>query len=153
MAHRQNVGTANAGDLNAHGTEGHDTSGPTTDDAMTRSEEQLEVGTVSREAGRARLRKYVTTEQETSPFPCRKERAVSSASRSPTPTSATPRRPGHLRGGARGRPPRERAGRRRGGRAGRAGPPGHRDGHEEQTVSEEVRKEHIEAEGDVADRR
>jgi uncharacterized protein (TIGR02271 family) len=33
------------------------------DDAMTRSEEELHVGTASREAGRARLRKYVVTEQ------------------------------------------------------------------------------------------
>jgi hypothetical protein len=38
------------------GTVGRDTSGPTTDDAMTRSEEQLRVGTETREAGRARLR-------------------------------------------------------------------------------------------------
>jgi hypothetical protein len=38
------------------GTEGHDTSGPTTDDAMTRSEEHLQVGTTSQEVGRARLR-------------------------------------------------------------------------------------------------
>ena len=44
-------------------TVGHDTSGPTTDDAMTRSEEELKVGTASRESGRARLRKYVVTEQ------------------------------------------------------------------------------------------
>jgi uncharacterized protein (TIGR02271 family) len=43
---------------------GHDTSGPTTDDAMTRSEEQLRVGTETREAGRARLRKHVVTEQQ-----------------------------------------------------------------------------------------
>jgi uncharacterized protein (TIGR02271 family) len=42
---------------------GHDTSGPTTDDAMTRSEEQLHVGTEKVETGRARLRKYVVTEQ------------------------------------------------------------------------------------------
>ena len=34
-------------------------SGPTTDDAMTRSEEELRVGKASRERGRARLRKYV----------------------------------------------------------------------------------------------
>ena len=47
------------------GTVGYDTSGPTTDDAMTRSEEQLHVGTEQREAGRARLRKYVVTEQQT----------------------------------------------------------------------------------------
>ena len=33
-----------------------ETSGTTTDDAMTRSEEQLKVGTETREAGRARLR-------------------------------------------------------------------------------------------------
>jgi uncharacterized protein (TIGR02271 family) len=46
------------------GTVGHDTSGPTTDDAMTRSEEQLRVGTESREAGRARLRKHVVTEHQ-----------------------------------------------------------------------------------------
>src|SRR4030095_13026405 len=36
---------------------GRDTSGPTTDDAMTRSEEELRVGTETRERGRARLRK------------------------------------------------------------------------------------------------
>jgi hypothetical protein len=36
---------------------GRDVSGPTTDDAMTRSEEELRVGTESRERGRARLRK------------------------------------------------------------------------------------------------
>src|SRR3954453_8175999 len=35
-------------------TVGHDTSGPTTDDAMTRSEERVSAGTESREAGRAR---------------------------------------------------------------------------------------------------
>ncbi|TQK49810.1 uncharacterized protein (TIGR02271 family) [Streptomyces sp. SLBN-118] len=33
------------------------------DDAMTRSEEQMHVGTERREAGRARLRKYVVTEE------------------------------------------------------------------------------------------
>ena len=48
---------------------GHDTSGPTTDDAMTRSEERLQVGTQSREAGRARLRKYVVTENVTQTVP------------------------------------------------------------------------------------
>ncbi len=55
---------------------GHDTSGPTTDEAMTRSEEQLRVGTTEEETGRVRLRKYVTTEQETHTIPVRKERAV-----------------------------------------------------------------------------
>jgi uncharacterized protein (TIGR02271 family) len=57
-------------------TVGHDTSGPTTDDAMTRSEENLRVGTTSEESGRARLRKYVTTEQETVTVPVTRERAV-----------------------------------------------------------------------------
>ncbi|MDF2966991.1 MAG: protein of unknown function DUF2382-like protein [Nocardioidaceae bacterium] len=58
------------------GTVGHDTSGPTTDQAMTRSEENLQVGTTSQEAGRARLRKYVETEQVTKTVPVSKERAV-----------------------------------------------------------------------------
>ncbi|MCU1483241.1 MAG: hypothetical protein JWQ19_4027 [Subtercola sp.] len=48
---------------------GYDTSGPTTDDAMTRSEEQLHVGTEKVEAGRARLRKHVVTEQQTVTVP------------------------------------------------------------------------------------
>jgi uncharacterized protein (TIGR02271 family) len=55
------------------GIVGHDTSGPTTDDAMTRSEEQLRVGTESREAGRARLRKYVVTEEQTVKVPVTRE--------------------------------------------------------------------------------
>jgi uncharacterized protein (TIGR02271 family) len=56
-------------DTNRHGTAGHDTSGPTTDDAMTRSEEQLRVGTERVEAGRARLRKFVVTENVTTTVP------------------------------------------------------------------------------------
>jgi uncharacterized protein (TIGR02271 family) len=56
-------------DERAAGTVGHDTSGPTTDQAMTRSEEQLRVGTENVEAGRARLRKYVVTEQVTQTVP------------------------------------------------------------------------------------
>jgi uncharacterized protein (TIGR02271 family) len=55
---------------------GHDVSGPETDEAMTRSEEHLRVGTASQEAGRVRLRKYVTTETETRTVPVRKEHAV-----------------------------------------------------------------------------
>jgi uncharacterized protein (TIGR02271 family) len=53
--------------------QGRDTSGPTTDDAMTRSEEQLRVGTESREAGRARLRKHVVTEQQNVTVPVSRE--------------------------------------------------------------------------------
>jgi uncharacterized protein (TIGR02271 family) len=48
---------------------GRDTSGPTTDSAMTRSEEQLRVGTETREAGRARLRKHVVTEHQQTTVP------------------------------------------------------------------------------------
>src|SRR5215218_1218471 len=54
-------------------TVGHDTSGPTTDNAMTRSEERLDVGTRSTEAGRARLRKYVVTENVTETVPVSRE--------------------------------------------------------------------------------
>jgi len=52
---------------------GRDTSGPTTDQAMTRSEEELRVGTETREAGRARLRKYVTTETQTVTVPVQRD--------------------------------------------------------------------------------
>jgi len=43
---------------------------------MTRSEEELHVGTQDQEAGRVRLRKYVETEHVTETVPVRKERAV-----------------------------------------------------------------------------
>jgi uncharacterized protein (TIGR02271 family) len=52
---------------------GDDVSGPETDNAMTRSEEELSVGTQEREAGRARLRKYVVTEQVEQTIPVRRE--------------------------------------------------------------------------------
>jgi uncharacterized protein (TIGR02271 family) len=54
-------------------TVGRDTSGPTTDDAMTRSEEELRVGTTERESGRARLQKYVVEEEVTRTVPVRRE--------------------------------------------------------------------------------
>jgi uncharacterized protein (TIGR02271 family) len=41
--------------------------------AMTRSEEELHVGTSSRETGRARLRKYVETEEVSETVPVRRE--------------------------------------------------------------------------------
>ncbi|GCB47948.1 DUF2382 domain-containing protein [Streptomyces sp. NL15-2K] len=44
-----------------------------TDDAMTRSEEQMHVGTERYEAGRARLRKYVVTEEVQQTVPVRHE--------------------------------------------------------------------------------
>ncbi|MFF8279633.1 DUF2382 domain-containing protein [Streptomyces lateritius] len=43
------------------------------DDAMTRSEEQMHVGTERREVGRARLRKYVVTEEVQQTVPVRRE--------------------------------------------------------------------------------
>jgi uncharacterized protein (TIGR02271 family) len=52
---------------------GRDAAGPTTDQAMTRSEEELRVGTAQREHGRVRLRKYVTTEQVTQTVPVQRE--------------------------------------------------------------------------------
>jgi uncharacterized protein (TIGR02271 family) len=57
----------------AAGTVGRDVSGPTTDDAMTRSEERLNVGTRSEEVGRARLRKYVVSENVTETVPVSRE--------------------------------------------------------------------------------
>ena len=76
-------GRAGAGDLDRDrdldrdadvaGTVGRDTSGRTTDDAMTRSEEELSVGTERRQTGRARLRKYVETEQVQRTVPVERE--------------------------------------------------------------------------------
>jgi uncharacterized protein (TIGR02271 family) len=48
---------------------GHDSSGPDTDDAVTRSEEQLRLGTERVSTGKARLRKYVVTENVTTTVP------------------------------------------------------------------------------------
>jgi len=62
-------GSANGGE----NVVGRDTSGPTTDDAMTRSEEELNVGTTSKESGRARLRKYVVTEDVQTTVPVQRE--------------------------------------------------------------------------------
>ncbi|MHA7222963.1 PRC and DUF2382 domain-containing protein [Arthrobacter sp. RHLT1-20] len=57
-------------------TVGHDTSGPTTDDAMTRSEERLNVGKEKEETGRVRLRKYVVTENVMTTVPVSREEVV-----------------------------------------------------------------------------
>jgi uncharacterized protein (TIGR02271 family) len=74
--HRSNSGLPAGTDRDVpddRGTVGRDTSGPTTDQAMTRSEEELQVGTTQRERGRARLRKYVTTETQTVTVPVQRE--------------------------------------------------------------------------------
>jgi uncharacterized protein (TIGR02271 family) len=66
------AGAAGAGAAGAR-PEGRDVSGPTTDDAMTRSEEELRVGKERVETGRARLRKYVVTEHVTKTVPVQRE--------------------------------------------------------------------------------
>ncbi|MDQ3307279.1 MAG: PRC and DUF2382 domain-containing protein [Actinomycetota bacterium] len=76
-AYPSNQSSGDDGDTDtSSGQTGHDTSGPTTDDAMTRSEERVDVGTETHEAGRARLRKHVVTENVTQTVPVRKEKAV-----------------------------------------------------------------------------
>jgi uncharacterized protein (TIGR02271 family) len=55
------------------GVVGQDVSGPETDDAMTRSEEELDVGVQRRESGRVRLRKYVVTEDVQTTVPVQRE--------------------------------------------------------------------------------
>ena len=68
--------TVGYADTTTTGTATTGTARTGTDDAMTRSEERIEVGTTSKEAGRARLRKYVETEMVTTTVPVRKEKAV-----------------------------------------------------------------------------
>jgi len=66
----ETTGTSGRSDHSGEpGIVGHDTSGPTTDNAMTRSEERLNVGTRQEEVGRARLRKYVVSENATETVP------------------------------------------------------------------------------------
>jgi uncharacterized protein (TIGR02271 family) len=67
------AGDVETGSDRERGTVGRDVSGPTTDEAMTRSEEELRVGTTQREAGRARLRKYVVEDEVTQTVPVRRE--------------------------------------------------------------------------------
>ena len=55
------------------GGPGHDTSGPNTDNAMTRSEEELRVGKTQTEVGRARLRKFIVTENVETTIPVQRE--------------------------------------------------------------------------------
>ncbi len=137
----------------AETTATYDTTSSTTDDAMTRSEEQLRVGKTAEAAGRARLRKYVVSENVTETVPVTKERAVierepiteanmGDATEGPAISEDT-----HEVTLTEERPvvektvqPVERV----------------RLGKEavttEETVTDEVRSERIEAEGDIADR-
>jgi uncharacterized protein (TIGR02271 family) len=60
-------------DTDTAGTVGRDVSGPETDQAMTRSEEELTVGKTERESGRVRLRKHVVTDEVTKTVPVKRE--------------------------------------------------------------------------------
>jgi uncharacterized protein (TIGR02271 family) len=146
------TGTSGRGDTFTG--EGHDTSGPNTDEAMTRSEERLDVGTTSQEAGRVRLRKYVTTEQETVTVPVKKERAVLE-----TEPITGENRDEALAGPDISEEEHEVVLTEERAVVGKTAEPvervrlGTETVTDEETVTEEVRKEHIEAEGDVDDRR
>lgn len=143
-----------SGTFTSESSAGHDTSGPNTDDAMTRSEERLDVGTTSQEAGRARLRKYVTTEEETVTVPVKKERAVLE-----TEPITDANRDEATSGPAISEEEHEVVLQEERAVVGKTAEPvervklGTETVTDEETVTEEVRKEHIEAEGDVDDRR
>ena len=134
------------------GTVGHDVSGPNTDDAMTLSEERVEVGTRSEETGRARLRKYVTTENVTETVPVRKEKAV--LEREPITEANVDNA---LDGPAISEEEHEVTLREERPVVSKEAQPvervrlGTQEVTGEETVSEEVRKEQVEAEGDVSD--
>jgi len=133
---------------------GHDTSGTSTDDAMTRSEERLDVGTTREQAGRARLRKYVTTEQETVTVPVKKERAVLE-----TEPITEANRGDALSGPDISEEEHEVVLQEERPVVGKTAEPvervrlGKETVTDEETVTEEIRKEHIETEGDLDDRR
>ncbi|MFJ4834522.1 DUF2382 domain-containing protein [Streptomyces sp. NPDC088747] len=68
------TGPESVGEATAVGTgEGTMRAGGTGDDAMTRSEEEMHVGVEREETGRARLRKYVVTEEQQQTVPVRHE--------------------------------------------------------------------------------
>jgi uncharacterized protein (TIGR02271 family) len=136
------------------GTVGRDVSGPETDNAMTRSEEEVRVGTTRRETGRARLRKYVVTENVTKTVPVSREEVrierepitdsnLDDALDGPDISEEEHEVTLHAEEPVveKRTVPKERV---------RLEKDVHAD---ERTVSEEVRRERIEAEGDAEDRR
>jgi stress response protein YsnF len=128
---------------------GQDTSGPTTDDAMTRSEEELRVGKAKQEVGRARLRKYIVTENVTTTVPVEREEVrierepITDANRGDAYDGRRSAR--RSTRSLQRRDPGRREGRR--GQGARAPRQGHR--HREVEVDETVRKEQIETDGDT----
>jgi uncharacterized protein (TIGR02271 family) len=140
-----------AGDT--RGTADRDTSGLATGDAMTRSEEQLAVGTDRRETGRARLRKYVERENVEQTVPVQREEVrverepITDANRDAAHTGPDISEAEHEVTLHAEEPvvekravPKERV---------RLDKDVHTD---EETVSDEVRRERIEAEGDAEGR-
>jgi uncharacterized protein (TIGR02271 family) len=134
-------------------TVGRDTSGPTTDDAMTRSEDEVRVGTERRETGRARLRKHVVTENVEETVPVQREKVrvdrepITDANRDQAMAGPEISEEEHEVTLHTEEPvvekrtvPKERV---------RLDKDVHTD---EETVNEEVRKERIEAEGDAEGR-
>ena len=135
------------------GTTAHETAGPGTGDAMTRSEEELAVGTERRQTGRARLRKYVETENVEESVPVQREEVrverepITDANRdaalaAPDITEAEHEVTLHTEEPVveKRAVPKERV---------RLDKDVHTD---EETVSDEVRRERIEAEGDAEGR-
>jgi len=69
-------GTSTTGTTGLHGTTTGTATGLSTDNAMTRSEEQLRVQKATVEAGKAELNKYVTTEHVSQAVPVSQEKVV-----------------------------------------------------------------------------
>jgi uncharacterized protein (TIGR02271 family) len=67
----QAVTDGNPAPRGSAGVVGDDVSGPETDDAITRSEEEVSVGAARRETGRVRLRKYIVEDHVTQTVPVR----------------------------------------------------------------------------------
>lgn len=75
-AHYGRTTTAGGGvDTAVDRSTGYDTSGAETDDAMTRSEEELDVSKRTQAVGKVRLRKWIETENVTMTVPIRREKA------------------------------------------------------------------------------
>ena len=147
------VGDRDAGDR-AHTTGADETRGRAGEGAMTRSEEELAVGTRRRETGRARLRKYVETENVEQTVPVQRDAVrverepITDANRDAALTGPDITEAEHEVTLYEEEPvvekrtvPKERV---------RLEKDVHTDEH---TVSEDVRRERIEAEGDSEDRR
>lgn len=68
-------GAPRQGTTTGRGPVGDDVSGPETDEAMTRSEEEVRIDKMRRPSGLVRLKKYITTEQVSASVPVQREEA------------------------------------------------------------------------------